>query len=182
VHFLRRISQYFGAKKRMTHIVAGNLAPNFSLKSLDGNEFSLAAALKKGPTLLAFFKIGCPVCQFTFPFLERLHQRYKSPSFTIFGIGQNGPGKTAKFNKEYGVTFPVLLDPEEKGYNVSNAYGLTNVPTLILVDTEGSVLVSSTGFVKVDLEAIAAHLADRNKLAKIPLFLPTESVPASRPG
>ncbi|HWZ97229.1 MAG TPA: TlpA disulfide reductase family protein [Candidatus Dormibacteraeota bacterium] len=166
----------------MTHIVAGNLAPNFSLKSLDGKEFSLSAALQKGPTLLAFFKIGCPVCQFTFPFLERLHQRYNSPNFTIVGISQNGPEKTIKFNQEYGVTFPVLLDPEEKGYVVSNAYGLTMVPTIILVDSDGTVLVSSMGFVKADIENIAARLANRNKLEKTPLFLKTESVPAIKPG
>lgn len=166
----------------MTHIVAGNVAPNFSLKSLDGKEFSLSAALEKGPVLLAFFKIGCPVCQFTFPFLERLYQRSKSPSFTIVGIGQNGPEKTAKFNQEYGVTFPVLLDPEEKGYVVSNAYGLTMVPTILLVDSDGSVLISSMGFVKADLENIASYLSERAKLAKIPLFLSTESVPAIKPG
>jgi peroxiredoxin len=166
----------------MTHIVSGNIAPNFSLKSLDGKEFSLSAALEKGPALLAFFKIGCPICQFTFPFLERLYQRNKSSNVTIVGIGQNGAEKTAGFAKEYGVTFPVLLDPEEKGYVVSNAYGLTMVPTLLLLETDGSVLVSSMGFVKADIESIAAQLAQRNKLAKAPLFLPSESVPANRPG
>jgi peroxiredoxin len=166
----------------MTHIAAGNIAPNFSLKSLDGKEFSLSTALQKGPALLAFFKIGCPVCQFTFPFLERVYQRNKSSNVTIVGIGQNGPEKTAGFVKEYGVTFPILLDPEEKGYIVSNAYRLTMVPTLLLVDTDGSVLVSSMGFVRADIESIAAKLAERNKLAKAPLFLPTESVPANRPG
>jgi peroxiredoxin len=167
----------------MTHIVAGNAAPNFSLKSLDGKGFSLSAGLQKGPVVLAFFKIGCPVCQFTFPFLERLHQRYKSsPDITIVGIGQNGPEKTAAFVKEYGVTFPVLLDPEEKGYIVSNAYGLTMVPTILLVDTDGSVLVSSMGFVKADIETIAERLAERTKLAKAPIFKPSDSVPASRPG
>lgn len=166
----------------MTHIVAGNLAPNFSLKSLDGKEFSLAAALQKGPVLLAFFKIGCPVCQFTFPFLERLYQRSKSPNVTVLGISQNGPEKTATFNKEYGVTFPVLLDPEEKRYVVSNAYGLSMVPTILLVDTDGSVLVSSMGFVKADLENIAGQLTTRNNSPKAPLFLATESVPANRPG
>src|SRR2546426_10105516 len=127
----------------MTHIVPGNFAPNFSLKSFDGKEFSLSAALQKGRVLLAFFKIGCPVCQFTFPFLERLYQRYKNPDVTIVGISQNGAEKTAAFNKKYGVTFPVLLDLESKGYIVSNAYGLTMVPTLILVDTDASVLASS---------------------------------------
>src|SRR5215831_16457223 len=128
----------------MTHIVKGSIASNFSLKSLDKTEFLLSAALRKGPALLAFFKIGCPVCQFTFPFLERLFQRYKSATFSMVGISQNGPEQTLKFNQEYGVTFPVLLDEESKGYVVSNAYGLTSVPTIFLVDTDGSVLVSST--------------------------------------
>jgi peroxiredoxin len=182
VYFLQRISHFFGAKRSMTHIVAGNLAPNFSLKSLDGKEFSLSATLQKGPVLLAFFKIGCPVCQFTFPFLERLYQRYKNLDLTIVGISQNGPEKAAAFNKEYGVTFPVLLDPEEKGYVVSNAYGLTMVPTILLVDTDGSVLVSQMGFVKSDLESIANRFAERTKLAKAPLFLPSESIPANKPG
>ncbi len=166
----------------MTHIAAGNLAPNFSLKSLDGMEFSLSAALQKGPVVLAFFKVGCPVCQFTFPFLERLYQRHKNSSVTIVGISQNGPEKTAAFNKEYGVKFPVLLDPEEKGYIVSNAYGLTMVPTILLVDTDGSVLVSEMGFVKADLENITSRLAAQNNAAKAPLFLATESVPTTRPG
>lgn len=166
----------------MTHIVAGNLAPNFSLRSLDGKEFSLSTALQKGPVLLAFFKIGCPVCQFTFPFLERLHQRAKSPEVTVVGISQNGPEKTAAFNKEYGVTFPVLLDLEEKRYVVSNAYGLSMVPTILLVDSDGSVLVCSMGFVKADLENIAGRLAARNNTPKAPLFVATESVPANRPG
>ncbi len=107
----------------MTHIVAGNAAPNFSLKSLDGKEFSLCSALEKGPVLLAFFKIGCPTCQYTIPFIERLFQRFKSPSISIVGISQNGAEKTANFNREYGVTFPVLLDEESKSYVVSNAYG-----------------------------------------------------------
>src|SRR5262244_3527483 len=159
----------------MTNIVTGNVAPNFSLKSLDGKDLSLSAALEKGLVLLAFFKIGCPVCQFTFPFIERLYQRYKSPNLTIVGIGQNGPEKTAGFVKEYGLTFPVLLDPEEKHYVVSNAYGLTMVPTILLVDTDGSVLVSSMGFVKGDLENIGGQLAARNGTPKAPLFLATES-------
>ncbi len=166
----------------MTHIVAGSVAPNFSLKSLDGKEFSLSVALQKGPVLLAFFKIGCPVCQFTFPFLERLYQRYNSPNLTIVGISQNGPAKTAAFNKEYGVTFTVLLDEESRGYVVSNAYGLTMVPTLIFADTDGSVLVSSMGFVKADIESIANQLAERARIFKAPLFLPTEPIPAVRPG
>jgi hypothetical protein len=38
------------------------------------------------------------------------------------------------------------------------------------------------GFVKADLESIANHLSERAKDSKAPLFLPTESVPANKPG
>jgi hypothetical protein len=50
------------------------------------------------------------------------------------------------------------------------------------VDTDGSVIVSSMGFVKKDMEAIANYFAERGKLAKAPLFLPGDSVPANKPG
>jgi peroxiredoxin len=164
----------------MTTVVAGKIAPEFTLKSLDGKQFSLKSALEKGPAVVSFFKVSCPVCQFTFPFLERLHQRYGGDGVTFLGVSQNDARDTKSFAQEYGVTFPILLD--EKGYPASNAYGLTNVPTVFLVETDGSVKVSTMGFVKNDLEAIADALADRNKMARAPLFLGNESVPAYRPG
>ena len=78
------------------------------------------------------------------------------------------------------MTFPLLLD--EGGYPVSNAYRLTHVPTVFLIDTDGSVQVSSTGFDKKDLEAIGATLAERCKIALAPLFRPDEVIPANKPG
>lgn len=164
----------------MTNIVAGKKAPAFSLKSLEGAEYSLKAMLEKGPAVVAFFKVSCPVCQFAFPFLERLYQRYGKSSVTFLGVSQNDASDSKKFAKEYGVTFLTLLDA--KGYPASNAYSLTNVPTIFLIDPDGSVKVSSIGFVKADLEAIANFLADREKISRAPVFLPSESVPAYKPG
>ena len=165
----------------MTHIVTGNTAPGFSLKALDNKEYSLNKLLERGPVVAAFFKISCPVCQFTFPFLERLHKRYGSDGVTFLGISQDDARSTAGFTKEYGVTFPILID-DEKGYVVSNAYGLTNVPTIFLIDLDGYVKVSSVGFDKKDLETIAAYLSERGKISLAPLFRPDEVVPANKPG
>jgi len=164
----------------MTNIIAGKKAPGFALKSLDGSEVSLKATLEKGPVVAAFFKVSCPVCQFTFPFLERLHQRYGKDNVTFLGISQNDPADSKKFAQQYGLTFPILLDA--KGYPASNAYGLTNVPTIFLIDTDGAVKVSSMGFNKTDLESIANTLADRKSVSRAPVFLPGESVPAHKPG
>src|SRR5512133_2681491 len=111
----------------MPALSAGKTAPDFSLPAMDGSIFSLADALKRGPVVLAFFKISCPVCQYAFPFLERIYQAHRGEKVSVIGISQNDKSGTAAFMREYGVTFPVLLDNAPR-YPVSNAYGLTNVP------------------------------------------------------
>lgn len=166
----------------MTKIVAGKMAPAFSLNALDGKSFSLAALIEEGPVVAAFFKVSCPVCQFTFPFLERLYKRYGNGTAKFAGISQDDAGATKDFIKQYGVTFQMLLDEKQKGYPASNAYGLTNVPSIFLIERDGTVKVSSVGFNKSDLESIAAALAEHESSAPTALFLPNESVPDHKPG
>ena len=177
---LRRLSRWMGSQDQMTHIVAGNIAPGFALKSLDHQEYSLHNLMERGPVVAAFFKVSCPVCQFTLPFLERLHKLYGSGDVNVLGVSQDDARATKSFASEYGLTFPLLMD--EDGYPVSNAYGLTNVPTIFLIDTDGKVKVSSMGFDKKDLETIAHELAERRKMALTPLFRPNEVVPVNKPG
>ena len=87
----------------MTHVNAGQAAPNFSLKGLDEKNYSLEELRRNGPVVAAFFKISCPVCQFTFPFLERLHQRYGRDNVTFLGVSQDDAKATASFARDYGV-------------------------------------------------------------------------------
>ena len=166
----------------MTHVNSGQAAPGFSLKGLDGKSYSLDALREKGPVIAAFFKISCPVCQFTFPFLERLYKRYGTDGVTFLGVSQDDAKATTAFARENRITFPMALDEKEKGYPASNAYGLTNVPSIFLIEGDGTVRVSSMGFVKADLEKIASEQAERQKIAPVPLFQSNESVPAVKPG
>jgi peroxiredoxin len=177
---VRRLSRWLGAEGDMTHIQVGTIAPGFSLKGLDGKDYSLHSLMQKGPVVAVFFKVSCPVCQFTFPFLERLYKRYGGDGVTFLGISQDDARDTKAFVKEYGATFPMVLD--EKNYLVSNAYGLTMVPTIFLIDTDGSVKVSCMGFGKQDLETIASELAIRRKIPPAALFRAEERIPASKPG
>jgi peroxiredoxin len=176
---MRRLSRWVGSTGKMT-IFTGQKAPDFSLKSMDGREYSLHALLERGPVFVSFFKVSCPVCQFTFPFLERLYKRLAGSNAAFFGISQDTVRLTREFADEYGVTFPILIDAD--GYPASNAYGLTNVPTSFLIDTDGTVKIICLGFNKKDLEAIAAELSERQKIPPAALFRPDESVPANRPG
>ena len=173
----------------MAALPAGTKAPDFSLpffasqggSSKDGGAFSLQAALKQGPVLAAFFKVSCPVCQYAFPFFERLHKAYGSQKIALVGISQDDKSNTSAFLKEYGVTFPALLD-DPAGYVVSNAYGLTNVPSWFLIAPDGEIKISSVGWVRADVEDLNRRLADANHTALRRLFRPGDDVRDSRPG
>src|SRR5579872_7124428 len=145
----------------------GARAPSFQLQSLAGARVSLDDILAKGPALLAFYKISCPVCQLTFPFLERLAG---GSGIQIIGISQDDFGATTAFNQRFGVTFPTLLDSAKESYPASNAFGITNVPTLFLVEPDGHIANTISGFSKRDLEALGARVG-------VPPFRADENVP-----
>ena len=174
------IARTLGLEAALTNIESGNTAPGFSLMALDGKQYSLDSLLEHGPVVLGFFKISCPVCQFTFPFLQRIAERFAGKNVSVIGVSQDDARSTKEFNREYGITFPTLLD--DNGYAASNAYGLTNVPTIFLIAPDGTVKVSCIGFDKADLERITSELALQQNIAGPPLFRPDEIVPAHKPG
>src|SRR5579859_5992633 len=98
----------------MAALDAGKKAPEIQLSFTDGKSFTLSAAIADKPVVAAFFKISCPVCQFAFPFLERIHKAYASKGVTIVGVSQDDKASTEAFARQFGVTFPILLDDPKK--------------------------------------------------------------------
>ena len=161
-------------------LTAGKAAPYWELSSTDGKQYSLKDGLAKGPVVLAFFKVECPVCQFTFPFLERLYQQLKAPGVQIWGISQSDQRATLRFAKEYGVTFPLLID--DYPYETSRRHQLEYVPSIFLIGPDDKIRIASDGFSKADLLAIQKILAQQHALAPPELFQPRERIPEYRPG
>jgi peroxiredoxin len=159
-------------RKAKAMAAAGEQAPPFELKSLAGGSGSLQEILAKGPALLAFYKISCPVCQLTAPFLERLAA---SPGIQVIGISQDDNSSTSSFNQRFGVTFPTLLDQSQDSYPASNAYGISSVPSLFLVEPDGHISKAFCGFSKLDLEELGRR-------AGIAPFQPDEKVPDWKAG
>jgi peroxiredoxin len=175
----QHIHEFLGGSK-MAALPAGAKAPAFTLRGTDGKKSSLAEALKKGPVVAAFFKVSCPTCQFTAPFLERLHEAYGGEQFTLWGISQDDAADTREFCREFEIDFPALID--EKGYPISNQYGITNVPTVFLIAPDGKIQESSVGFSKKDFEQIAAAVARATSTPPTAFFKPGEVIPDLKPG
>ena len=151
---------------------AGSQAPDFSLPRLAGGEAALADLLSHGPVLLAFCKVTCPVCQLTFPFLERLH---RAGTLAIYGVSQNDDEDTREFNRQFGVTFPMLRDAEETGFPVSNVFGISSVPTMFLIERDGTISRVIEGWRKKEIEWLGA------KAGAVP-FRRAENVPEWKAG
>lgn len=159
-------------KRRQTMLEVGTHAPEFRLESVNGSSVTLQDTLAKGPALLAFFKVGCPVCQLTLPYLERMAG---NDAVRIIGISQDDTSSTKAFQTRFGITFPTVLDESKQGYPVSNAFGISSVPSLFLVETDGSVSKAFAGFSKRDLEMLGERMG-------VKPFRPDEKVPEFKAG
>src|SRR3954471_14499904 len=141
-------------------LAAGDKVPDLRLPRLEGGEQSLLADT---PVLLAFFKISCPTCQFTLPYVERLH-----PNLRIYGISQDNADDTREINHTFNLTFPTLLDPEDE-FPASNAFGITHVPTMFLIEPDGRIGRVIDGWNKKEMEQLGA-------------VRETDNVPVWKPG
>ena len=164
----------------MPALTAGKTAPQVSLLDMHGKPFSLRVALQHGPVVLAFFKVTCPVCQYTMPFIERIYRAHHGKA-QVFGVSQHPKKETQLFLREYGITMPVLLD-DPGHYPASNAYRLTNVPTIFFIAPGGEIEVSSVGWDRKDLETINRRLAEELSLPVAALFHRGEEIVDSKPG
>lgn len=165
----------------MAALEAGKQAPQFELPAMDESSFSLQDALTRGPVLAVFFKISCPTCQYALPYYERLYKTHGKEKLSIVGISQNDKKGTAEFTKKYEISFPMLLD-DIKTFPASNAYQLTNVPTVFWISQDGEIEVSSVGWSRQEFEEIAKKAASANGAPANPIFRPTEQIAAFRAG
>ncbi len=163
--------------KHRQMLAAGARAPELELTGLDGSRQTLAQILARGPAVLAFFKVSCPVCQYTFPFLERVYQgagREAGP-VQIFGVSQDNARSTQGFGEEFGVTFPVFLDESARDYPASNGFGISSVPSVFVIEPDGNISAAETGFSKRFLETLGHRMG-------VAPFHAGERVPEQRPG
>jgi peroxiredoxin len=159
-------------KEQRKLLEPGARVSDFHLPLFDGGEASLKDIVANGSALLAFFKISCPVCQLTFPYLERINSSSKLP---VYGVSQNSAPDTREFNRRLGITFPTMLDSSQSGYPVSNAFGISHVPTLFLLGPGGVVERVTEGWLKTEIRNLG-------ELAGVDPFEADVSVPESKAG
>ena len=116
----------------------GMVAPNFKLKSLDGEEVSLSQFRGKY-VLINFWATWCGPCKIEMPSLEALYQRFKNKNFALLAISNDmfGASIVKPFVKANHLNFTILLDQRLKA---SNAFGVTSLPSTFMIDPKGEII------------------------------------------
>ena len=116
----------------------GIVAPNFTLKSLDGEEVSLSQFRGKY-VLVNFWATWCGPCKIEMPSLEAVYQRFKNKNFALLAISNDMFGATIvkPFVKANHLNFTILLDQRLK---TSNAFGVTSLPSTFMIDPKGEII------------------------------------------
>ena len=123
--------------------VAGKPAPDFTLESLDGKNIQLSG-YKGQAVLLNFWATWCGPCKIEMPWFVELQKEYGPQGLQIVGVAMDDASKEdiAKFVKEMGVNYPILIGKEAVG----NDYGGVNVlPTTYFIDRDGKIVAREFG-------------------------------------
>lgn len=121
----------------------GQQAPNFTLKTLEGEPLTLSQYQGK-PVVINFWASWCPPCRDEFPELVSFEETTAIP---VLGINvtkneRRGKKDVEAFLEEYPVEFPVLLDEEA---TVEQQYRVVALPTTYVLDENGIIVAKKTG-------------------------------------
>ncbi len=114
----------------------GDVAPNFTLTTLDGKQVSLSDYRGK-PVMLNFWYATCPGCLAEIPGMQQFYasQQSAGKDLVILGINSVDNAQTAQqFVQQEGMTYPVVLDNQQQ---VATLYNLTATPTSYFIDRQG---------------------------------------------
>ena len=145
------------------------VAPDFSLRDLDGNVRRLAS-FRGRVVLLTFWTTWCPPCRTEIPLLEALYQTYKDRGFEVVAVVSDVQGAEVvqPFVTEHHLSFTTLQDTAGQ---ITRLYGVTSLPTTYLLDREGRLVTVAIGnhdWAKADARALIMSLLETAQQAAIP--------------
>jgi len=122
---------------------ARTVAPDFTLKDLNGNKVRLQD-LRGKVVFLNFWATWCPSCRLEMPSMEKLHDELGDRGLVILAINyRESPEEINAFFKEHGISLTVLLDEQGKALDLYKAWSL---PTTYLINRNGEIAGKVIGY------------------------------------
>lgn len=109
---------------------------DFHLVDLDGKPHSLSQYQGK-VVLLNFWATWCKPCTTEMPAMQACYDKLREKGFVVLAVNElENDAKVREHIQQYGHTFPVLMDRDNK---VANQFGVFGLPVSVFIDQQGRV-------------------------------------------
>lgn len=119
----------------------GQVAPDFTLKTLSGKSVQLARLIRKGPVMLVFYETQCVYCFSHIGEFNALHDRYHAKGLSILAINYVGEyiADIRTYARDNKLRYTVIAD-KIPSIDVAEAYHVVGSPTIVVIDTSGKIV------------------------------------------
>lgn len=130
-------------------------SPELTLNDLQGVSRSLAD-YRGQMVLVNLWATWCPPCKQEMPALQAFYDKYREYGFVVIAIDDGEPrGDVVRFVEEYGLTFPIWLDPTYTA--TDRAFHAPSLPTSFVIDRNGTIQLTWVG--GINFEMLEKHVA-----------------------
>jgi cytochrome c biogenesis protein CcmG, thiol:disulfide interchange protein DsbE len=134
--YLSRTSPRNASAQDLPAAQKGFLAPDFELKTLDGQSIRLSDLRGKG-VILNLWASWCGPCKEEMPAIQKVYEAYQQKGLVVLAVNQtlmDDRQSVEMFSAQYRLTFPVLLDEDGK---VGQAYHVQALPSSYFIGPDG---------------------------------------------
>jgi thiol-disulfide isomerase/thioredoxin len=173
VHMSRRVGE------TQSLIMKASPAPDFTLESLDGKNLRLSD-LRGKAVLLNFWATWCGPCKIETPWLVELQNQYGAQGLQVVGVAMDDSGKEdiAKFAKDMGVNYPVLLGKEAVGDEYG---GVPALPESFFIGRDGKIVDKIIGLKgKGEIEDSIKKALDTQAVSAASAAIPATALQAQK--
>ena len=141
----------FDSKYATELVKAGVQAPDFKMKTIDGKTFKLSQ-LKGKTVVLDFWASWCPDCRKDAPEVVRMYKEYAPQGIEFVGVSMDTDVEAwRKACEQFGIAYTQVSELKKfKETDIAKAYGVKWIPSMVVVDKEGKVALSTVLTYKVD--------------------------------
>jgi len=145
----------FTVSSQASSLKIGDMAPDFTVKTLNGTIVKLSDYIDKKPVYLKFWATWCSYCKVEMPHLQAIYDESGDHVEVLtVNVGMNDSiSNIERYYQKNGFTIPTIFD--QKG-DLTSSFGVVGTPYHVLIDKQGK--IDYRTFLATDLldEKIAA--------------------------